>query len=98
MLEAYKVQALQGNPVSGAQLLYLATQGGADALALGHETGSLEVGKRADFVVIDPARRSLLSERLAVASSPEERLFSVITLGDDRVTAGVYVNGLSCHA
>lgn len=39
--------------MSSAQSLRLATQGSADALGLGSEVGSLEVGKRADVIVVD---------------------------------------------
>jgi 5-methylthioadenosine/S-adenosylhomocysteine deaminase len=39
--------------MSSAQSLRLATQGSADALGLGSEVGSLQVGKRADVIVVD---------------------------------------------
>ena len=39
--------------MSSAQSLRLATQGSADALGMGHLVGSLEVGKRADVIVVD---------------------------------------------
>lgn len=39
--------------MSSAQSLRLATQGSADALGLGHLVGSIEVGKRADVIVVD---------------------------------------------
>jgi 5-methylthioadenosine/S-adenosylhomocysteine deaminase len=34
------------------QVLLLATRGGAEAIGLGDQTGSLEVGKRADLIII----------------------------------------------
>jgi 5-methylthioadenosine/S-adenosylhomocysteine deaminase len=40
-------------------LLAMATNGGAQALGLGSELGSLEVGKRADLVLVDPTRIDL---------------------------------------
>ena len=40
--------------LSYAELFYLATQGGARVLGLGDRTGSLEVGKEFDALVVDP--------------------------------------------
>ena len=35
---------------------FLATQGSADAMGLGKETGSLKIGKKADIVLLEPGR------------------------------------------
>jgi guanine deaminase len=50
-----KPKARPGATLSLKESLYLATQGGAEALALGEEVGTLEVGKKFDAiqVVID---------------------------------------------
>lgn len=60
MLEEARVAALAskvvgvGSDAMGAQTsLFLATQGGAEVLGMGKVTGSLEVGKHADVIVID---------------------------------------------
>lgn len=53
---ATKVQKLTHSDttaMTAAQALWIATQGGADALGLGEKIGSLEVGKLADFILID---------------------------------------------
>lgn len=41
-------------PLTPAEWLRLASLGGAEALGLGDRIGSLEVGKEADFIVVDP--------------------------------------------
>lgn len=41
------------------ELLHMATLGGAEALGMGEHIGSLEVGKRADFVIADPGHWDL---------------------------------------
>ena len=53
---ATKVQKLVHGDNSGmqaAQALWMATRGGAEALGMGDRIGSLEVGKCADFILID---------------------------------------------
>ena len=53
------LQATFGTPwhefsvIDDVELLHLCTQGGADALGLGDATGSLEVGKRADVLIVE---------------------------------------------
>lgn len=42
--------------LSAAEVLEAATMGGARAALLGHETGSLEPGKRADLILLDVTR------------------------------------------
>ena len=52
LLDAGGVAALDGVAVSTREILYHATLGGARALGLGDITGSLEVGKAADIVLV----------------------------------------------
>lgn len=40
-------------PLTSRDVLRMATLGGAHALGLGHETGSLEIGKRADLIALE---------------------------------------------
>ncbi|MGL5082112.1 MAG: guanine deaminase [Microcoleaceae cyanobacterium] len=97
--EAYKIGHLQGNPFSGLQGLFLATLGGARALSLDHQIGNFEVGKEADFVVLDWQSTPLLSLRTqnaAGAKTVEEiadQIFTLMMLGDDRATHATYVMG-----
>lgn len=49
----HKVSRLDPTLLSALEVLTMATIGGADAIGLAREIGSLEVGKQADLVVID---------------------------------------------
>lgn len=48
----HKVKNLDPTVLPAQEVLYLATRGGAEAIGLGNQTGSLEVGKRADLIII----------------------------------------------
>ncbi|POW57104.1 guanine deaminase [Candidatus Pantoea alvi] len=91
--EAYKVGQLQQYRLSAAEAFYHATLGGAHALDLHHHIGNFAPGKEADFVVLDPAVSPL--QRLRIGNSKDiwERLFVLMTLGDDRNIAETWVNG-----
>jgi guanine deaminase len=98
MADAYKVQQVQGVSLSPFHLWYLSTLGGARALSLDSETGSLEAGKSADFLIIDIKATPLLAMRTGRASSLEDLLAGLIFMGDDRavqrsVIAGRIVSG-----
>jgi guanine deaminase len=97
MLESYKVQSLLGQRPSAAELFYLSTLAGAEALGMDQDIGSFAPGKSADFVVVNPSNKPLLAERIAAAKDAEERLFACITHGDDRVIQSVYVAGQKIH-
>jgi guanine deaminase len=91
--DAYKASALAGDRLGPAEMLYLATRGGARALRLEREIGAFLPGLRADFVVVDPTRDRLLAERLAVAHDDEDALFALLTLARAGTLAGTYVDG-----
>jgi len=93
MADAYKVQQVQGVSLSPFQLWYLATLGGARALSLDKETGSIEVGKSADFLVMDLHATPLISMRSDRASSLEDLLAGLIFMGDDRVVSEAWIAG-----
>lgn len=91
--EAYKVQQLQGNKLSAFESLYHATLGGAKALDLQDKLGNFNLGKEADFVVLDLNATALQSLRQSRAKAIEDRLFALFTLGDDRNVHATYVYG-----
>jgi guanine deaminase len=95
---AYKVAALNAAPITAFEGLYLATLGGARALDLDDRIGSLQPGREADLVVLDPAATPLLAFRTERSQSLEETLFILMTLGDERAVRATYVGGALAHA
>lgn len=93
MSEAYKVMQLQQQKLHPVKSLYQATLGGAKALYLDDKIGSLEVGKEADFVVLEPNATTLMKFRMQQAKTLEEKLFVLMSLGDDRTVHATYING-----
>jgi guanine deaminase len=93
MADAYKVQQVQGVSLSPFHLWYLATLGGARALSLESESGSIEAGKSADFLVLDLHATPLISMRSDRASSIEDLLAGLIFMGDDRLVKTRFIAG-----
>lgn len=91
--EAYKVQQLQGQQLSAYEAFYHATLGGAKSLHLDHCLGNFNVGKEADFIVIDLKATPLQQLRQRRATNIEESLFALFTLGDDRNIVATYIHG-----
>lgn len=91
--EAYKVAQLKGKKLSAGWLLHRITQGNAEALHLGDDIGTLDVGKQADLVVLEPEASPNLATRLEGVESLEERLFALVILGDERLTRATWVAG-----
>ena len=96
--EAYKVAQLRQQKISPFQALFLATLGGAKALCLDDTIGSFDVGKDADFVVLDMRATPLMAFRNSPETSQSlseltDRAFSIIMMGDDRAIESVYIRG-----
>ncbi|HEY4994664.1 MAG TPA: amidohydrolase family protein, partial [Aestuariivirga sp.] len=97
MGETYKVQMLCGQKLSAAQLFHMATLGNARILKMDKEIGSLDVGKFADVIVLDPEATQVLASRHELSNSIEDVLFALALLGDDRAVAATYVAGSRVH-
>ena len=91
--EAYKVLQLQGYRLSAYEAFYLATLGGAKSLGLDDLIGNFLPGKEADFVVMEPTATPLQQLRYDNSVSLVDKLFVMMTLGDDRSIYRTYVDG-----
>ena len=98
MGEAYKVAQLRGQPIDAVEAFYLATLGGARALALDDRLGTIAPGYEADMVVLDPQATPLMAFRNARSNSITEMLAVLATIGDDRAVRATYVAGRLAHA
>lgn len=84
-------------PLTFAEAFHLATQGGAEALALGDVVGNFLPGKEFDALVVDPyvddgavdAPAGLADEPMDVQRALQQFLF----LGDDRNIRAIFVRG-----
>ncbi|MGB7088378.1 MAG: guanine deaminase [Phormidesmis sp.] len=96
--EAYKVAQLRQQKLSPFKALFLATLGGAKALCLEDTLGSFDVGKDADFIVLNPQATTLMAFRNN-AEFPRtldelaDRAFSLMMMGDDRAVQATYILG-----
>ena len=95
--EAYKVVQLQKQKLSSFRAFFLATLGGAESLRLADKIGNFTPGKEADFVVLDCGATPLLRFRMPQAQQIDEKLFVLMTIGDDRVVRATYVCGKLAH-
>lgn len=93
MSEAYKVMQMQQEKLHPAKSLFLATLGGAKSLHLENKIGNLAIGKEADFVVLDLHATQLMRFRMNQTKNLEEKLFVLMSLGDDRTVCETYIYG-----
>jgi len=94
LLDAYKIQALRGERLTAWTGLHGATRGAAEALSLGHEIGSLDVGCSADICVWDWTSCTVAETRDSVARELHERVFAWMCLSDTRNLAATYIAGV----
>jgi len=94
-LQAYLMQRVAPDvlTLSPAQMLYLATRAGAEALALENETGDFQKGKAADYVYLRAPQGSVLAGALQDLSDPDSILAALITMAGPESIAEVHVEG-----
>ena len=92
--EGYKVLQLNGQSWPALEAFYQMTLGNARALSLDDRIGSIQVGKEADLIALDPRATPALAHRMETAvGNLEVELFALMTLGDDRAVRQTYVAG-----
>ena len=91
--EAYKVSQMSGQTLSPMKAFFLATLGGAKSLYLEQSLGNFEIGKEADFVVVDLEATSLMQRRMQQSDSISDALFALMMLGDDRAVVATHIMG-----
>ena len=94
MGDAYKMQSMMNRGLTAWAALYSATMGTAIALDLESEIGRLEPGLMADVCAWDLAIGPAATRRMEVAKELHEKVFSWITMGDERNLAATYVAGI----
>jgi guanine deaminase len=93
MAAAYEIGQLRGVALHPAQLMWLATEGSAQALHMQGQIGHLNAGAWADIVVLDLASTAAISQRFEKARDIWDALFPTIMMGDDRAITDVWVAG-----
>jgi 5-methylthioadenosine/S-adenosylhomocysteine deaminase len=92
-----KLDALDPTAISSQKVLEMATIGGAKCLGLDHIIGSIEVGKKADIIIVDPWKPNSIALHDPIAnlvySCTQENVQTVIVNGkivmEDRVMTTV---------
>ncbi len=79
--------AYYANAMTPRKAFYLLTMGGAKVLGMEDRIGSFEVGKEADFVVLNPEPLASINDNM------DELLSKLMILGDERNVVATYVRG-----
>tara|TARA_R110000751_G_scaffold91266_2_gene178810 strand:- start:41464 stop:42783 length:1320 start_codon:yes stop_codon:yes gene_type:complete len=97
MGEAYKICQLKGNQMDPMHGLYLMTQGAAVGLGLEDSIGNLNPGTDADFVILNPEFDELSALRFEHHRTPQDMLFALSMLADDRAITATFVAGTAVY-
>ena len=97
MNEAYKICRLNDYNLDPVKAFYLTTLAAAKVLNMDDSIGNFEVNKEADFIVLDLSATKLITEKLKVAKDINDILFSLMSLGDDRLIKEVYILGQAIY-
>jgi 5-methylthioadenosine/S-adenosylhomocysteine deaminase len=91
-LAAFIAKAVTNDPTSlpASQALLMATRLGAQALHIGHLTGSIEVGKRADLILVDV---SPLHNAPSFQRAADNKYAQIVYAGKSTDVSDVMVNG-----
>ena len=92
--EGYKVLQLNRQSWPALHAFYRMTLGNARALSLDDRIGSVEPGKEADLIALDPRATPAMAHRMETAGGDlEVELFALMMMGDDRAVRQTYVAG-----
>jgi guanine deaminase len=90
ILEVYTEKS--NTTITPSEAFYLATLGGAETLSLEKEIGSLEKGKKGDFLIIDYRKSDPLNGK-SEFNKPDEILSRIIYRGSCSIVKHVFING-----
>ncbi len=90
---ACQAAKLLGEPIDAATALHLATVGGARALGWGERLGTLEAGREADFILVDPALADPLGRE---SDDPQTVISHLLYRARPGLVRGAYVQGARC--
>ncbi|MGQ8366722.1 guanine deaminase [Glaciecola sp. 1036] len=91
--EAYKVCQLNHQIFTPLHGLYTMTQGPAIAYGFEHQIGNLNPDTYADFIILNPKFDELSEIRIQQDSTPQDMLFAMSMLSDDRAIEETWIAG-----